>query len=305
MPSQCGRKRKVRPWRRLLQLLVLALLVAVPFLSGNPMASSPSRIVLGQVPQPRVVPLSGDTWDFTAGPVNLTHPLAFVEVMLASKVLYLSMLLSMLLPLAATMFLGRVFCSWQCPVGFLLELNQRTGRWLRLRRLAARFSIRDYRYPLLTISLAFAFFFAIPVISAFDPPHILGRELMYFFTHRTVSLSGTGLLAGIFVLETFIAPRALCNSLCPSGGALALLGSRRLCRIKLDPDACTRCGLCDQACPVELAPMNLAAGGRFDWTKCDNCGLCRDVCPEGAICYDFSGRRWPDSGPGRPGLGGA
>jgi len=304
MCNHRGRRRRVGPWRRLVQLAVLALLILVPFLSQNPMESSPSRIILGQVHQPPVVSVTGDTWDFTAGPLHLTHPLAFIELILSSKVLYLSLILSVWLPLVATLILGRVFCSWQCPVGFLLELNQKLNRWLRGRGLASRFRIRDYRYPVLFISLALALLLAVPVISLIDPPHILGRELMYLFTHHGVSLSGVVLLGGIFLMELFLAPRALCNSLCPSGGALALIGARRPLRIHLDPEACTRCGLCDKACPVMLAPMAMAAGGGFDWTKCDNCGLCRDVCPEGAIRYVFGGRR-PVAGPGRPGLGGA
>ncbi len=278
---------RIKPPRRLVQLGVIVVLIGVPFYTQNPLEWSPSRIVLGHLPKPRVFPLSGDTWSFSIGGFTLTHPVAFIEEVLSSKVVYQPLLISALIPLVLTLVLGRVFCSWLCPVGFLLELNQKVNSLFRRAGLHLRVRIKDLRYTILALALVLVFFFAFPILSIFDPPHLFGRELMYIFTHGAVSLSGAGLLLGIFLLDLFFAPRVWCRSLCPSGGALSLLGARRLWRIRMDAGRCTHCGYCDEACPYGLEPMGLAEAKGFDWLKCDNCGLCRDVCPTGALSYRF------------------
>ncbi len=293
-----GGRRAVWPFRRLCQVAVLAVLVLVPWFSSNPGEWAPSRIVLGQMPQPALLPVSGDTWAFELFGFRLVHPVAFAENWLASRVLYLPLLSAVIVPLAVTVLLGRVFCSWLCPVGMLLEWNERLGQRLaRSGRGGWRFpaALPDLRYAFLAFCLALAFFFAMPVIALFDPPHVLGRELMSGFTHREFSRLGLGVLAGVTVLDLVVVRRAWCRLLCPSGGGLALLGRWRVWRIAMAPERCTRCQACDHACPYGLAPMSLAGAGergeRFDWTTCDNCGRCRDACPTGALAYRLAGGR--------------
>ncbi len=285
--AQPKKKRKpVWPVRRLCQLVVVAVLVLVPFYSNNAQDWVPSRIVQGQLPPPTTFPVNGDTWSFAMGDFLLVHPVAFIENLMAIKVLYLPILSAVLLPLALTMVLGRIFCSWLCPVGLVLELNMRAGRMLERLGWHRHIRIPDFRYPLLAVCLIFAFIFSMPLIAVFDPPHVLGRELMYLFSHHQVSIMGTGLLLCIVLFELFGTSRAWCRFFCPSGGCLALLGRARLWRIHLDPKRCTQCQECDARCPYDLEPMRLVRQEmRFDWTTCDNCGRCRDVCATGAISY--------------------
>nr|NIS44162.1 4Fe-4S binding protein [Desulfuromonadales bacterium] len=217
--------------------------------------------------------------------MTFTHPLAFLEEVLASRVLLVSFAVTALVPLAVTLVFGRVFCSWFCPVGCALELVQgqsRRRRWPASRR---RFRFRDERLVLLGILLVLSLALGLPVLANLDPPHVLGRELMTLGTFGTLSLAGSGFLAAILLLDVIVFSRGWCNYLCPSGGGLALLGRWRRLRIRLDKKLCTRCGDCDRICPYYLEPQRLMIDEPFDWQKCDNCGLCRDVCPEGAIRY--------------------
>ncbi len=282
-----GEPFKVKPFRRVLQAAVLLVLIAVPLYTANPMEWSPSRIVMGQIPNPVALDVAGDTWHFRAWGLRLVNPIAFFESALAFKALYVPMLWAVAVPLLITLLLGRVFCSWMCPVGFFLELNQKVNAALKKAGIGWNFHIPDFRYTLVAAMLVLAFVFAVPLISVLDPPHVLGRELMYGFTHGTVSLSGTGLLLGILLFEMVAVSRAWCRSVCPSGGGLSVLGKKRLLNIRMNIEACVHCRQCDDVCPYVLAPMGLAKGERFDWTTCDNCGLCRDTCPEGAISYAF------------------
>ena len=287
------KKWRVLPLRRAVQMAVLGLLVAIPFLSQNPVSLPPSRIVLGHLPPPSTFPLSGDTWSLGIGELQFTHPVAFIETWLSTKVLYLPLLVSVLLPLGVTLLLGRVFCSWLCPIGFFLEMNMALNRFMVKRKVHLHLPIRDFRYPLLVICLAMSFVFAFPVIGAFDPPHLFGREIMFWATHQQVSLFGVSFLLVIFFLEILTVSRLWCRFGCPSGGALALLGSWRPWGIRMQEERCNSCGDCNGVCPYALNPMGLSMGIPLDWKTCDNCGLCRDVCPVGAISYSFACREKP------------
>ncbi len=110
-------KLKMRPLRRALQFAVVIVLIAVPFYTLNPIDCSPSRIVQGQMPQPTLFPVSGDTWSFQVGSFTLVHPVAFVEEALSSKVFYVPMVVAVLLPLGITLVLGRVFLLLGVPRG--------------------------------------------------------------------------------------------------------------------------------------------------------------------------------------------
>lgn len=280
---------KIKPLRRLTQLMVLALLILVPWFSQNPADWSPSRIIQGQIPAPATLDISGDTWAFTVNGFELAHPLAFVDAWISAKIVYLPLLAAMLIPLAMTVLLGRVFCSWLCPVGFLLELNMHIRRLLARLGIGWNFSLGDYRYAILACSLAFGFILAAPVLSIIDPPHALGREIMSIITHRQASFTGAALLLVVFLADSLVSLRTCCAKLCPSGCGLGLLGRYRPLRIDMNQKKCVACGNCDAACPYQLAPMaGLAGEKQFDWTTCDNCGLCRDACPETAISYRFA-----------------
>jgi len=243
------------------------------------------------MPQPTTALVTGDTWSFGIGDFRLLHPVAFVEGWVSAKVIFLPALVAVLIPLGMTLVLGRVFCSWMCPVGLLLELNTKCHAFLKKRGLSREIAIPDFRYLILAIALILGFVLAFPVISVFDPPHVLGRELMYLFTHHEVSVMGVSFLLGIVLFELFFVSRAWCSSFCPSGGGLSLLGMKRWWRIKMSPEQCIHCRECDAVCPYGLEPMGLADQQNFNWTKCENCGLCRDACPTGAIAYSFEPRQ--------------
>lgn len=55
---------------------------------------------------------------------------------------------------------------------------------------------------------------------------------------------------------------------------------------KVDPSACTNCGLCIEVCPTE-AISEMEVEGKLvaviDPSLCIGCGLCSEVCPVEAI----------------------
>ena len=58
--------------------------------------------------------------------------------------------------------------------------------------------------------------------------------------------------------------------------------------VKVNESACTACGQCAEACPVEAISVGNVA--RIDADKCVDCGACVAECLEGALSMD-----WPDA----------
>ncbi len=51
---------------------------------------------------------------------------------------------------------------------------------------------------------------------------------------------------------------------------------------KVDPDACTGCGVCIDSCPAEAIEMENGVARIID-ASCTNCRTCVDECPVEAI----------------------
>jgi len=60
-----------------------------------------------------------------------------------------------------------------------------------------------------------------------------------------------------------------------------LMCRRNVVAAKVDPDQCTACGLCEEACPAEAITVDETAV--VDDEKCTDCGTCVDECPSDAI----------------------
>ncbi len=245
--------------------------------------------------------LKGSTWSFEVFGVTFTDPLAAAESVAASRSARWVLLLGALLPVLLTVLLGRVFCSWICPAGFLLELTGKLRRvlvFLELRPGRTRLW-RGNKFLFLGLGLAACAVVGLPLLGYVYPPAILARE-----THNGITvmfdraeggllgLSAAGLtlaswiLLGIALVEILFGPRLWCRYLCPGGALYALLGRFRLLRVGREPTACTSCGECVRRCEMGLSPMTARTG-----MECDNCAECVSHCPEGALAFHLPGWR--------------
>jgi ferredoxin len=148
-----------------------------------------------------------------------------------------SVLAFFVLPLAIALFAGRSFCAGVCPHGALQDLVLlkpiKVPEWLE-----QGLSILPFVY--LGAGVLFAATGSAFIICQYDPfvPvfRMSGRTLMV--------LSGVALL----LLGTLVG-RPYCRFLCPYGALLKLGATLSRWRVRVTPNHCTQCRLCEMSCP--------------------------------------------------------
>ena len=249
-------------------------------------------------------------------------PLAMLAQSIASRSVLPGALLA-LLTIGITLWLGRVWCGWFCPVGTVLD-------WVPLRswkKKAPRVSdkLRGIKYVLLLILLFAAIFgnlslmildpltigyrtltaavwptldkgitavelalFRVPVLA----PAVSGFDSLIrpaiFPPHPGIYRYGW-LFGGFFLLLiglNALAPRFWCRYLCPLGGLLGVLGKRSLVHCEISP-SCSQCGSCVPACPTGAIQENDRV--YCDPGECTMCMVCAVDCPTGQVSFPAAG----------------
>ncbi|GMV40441.1 MAG: ferredoxin [Myxococcales bacterium] len=216
-------------------------------------------------------------------------PLVALSTALATGTLYADLALALCVVLL-TLVLGRVFCSWLCPLG---ALNTLVGRMFRARRSAPAEQARNawrpaYRSKYLVLAgLLLAAALGVNAAGLLDPIALLWRSLAVGFAPgATVWFpSGAypmGWLLGLLLLAVLIAnvahPRWFCRALCPLGALLGLLARFSLLRIHRDPERCNGCNLCQAVCAGAAEPQETLLA-----SECVLCLNCTAICPHQAI----------------------
>lgn len=213
----------------------------------------------------------------------IVSPLEGVESILVSRSFYPPLIVGMLTPVLVALLLGRVFCSWVCPIQFLSEAGERlTAPWRGGKNLPERLRLpRSLLWFVLAAELVLALVLGAPLFVFLSPPGLVGRELMMVVFFGTLAVEGV-LIVTVLALNLF-SRRSFCRYLCPLGGLLALIGSRRSLRVKRAAAACSGCGQCDPACPLGLT----ASRGEGESSYCWNCGECIDACAAKALRFSW------------------
>lgn len=149
----------------------------------------------------------------------------------------LTVLVLFLAPLVVSLFAGRVFCAAVCPHGALQDLvllrPVKVPGWLEQ-------GLGVLPYAFLGAGLLFAGAGSGFVICRYDPFVPLFR------------MSGSTLMlwvGGIFLVLAMFIGRPYCRFLCPYGALLRLTALASRWRVRITPDYCTQCRLCEESCP--------------------------------------------------------
>ena len=241
--------------------------------------------------------LKGSTWSGRLFGLKLSDPLAAASQLAAGLTFYSPFLLTALIPLLATLVLGRFYCGWLCPATLLYELNTNLGillNWFGLRTGMRRFD-RRLKYAVLALGLVACAVSGSVLVAAVYPPAILGREFYYAAAHGGLGVGALFFLATL-LFDLLVSRRAFCRYLCPGGALYSILGRYRVLRIQRDVSACNDCTKCSAICEFDLDPLRDGFG-----QECNNCTACIAVCPTNALSFRWQVTDMPDQGPGHLG----
>jgi ferredoxin-type protein NapH len=183
------------------------------------------------------------------------------------------------------LIVGRLACGWLCPFGWLQELVHGLG--VRLKR--PRLGISE-RWRWLPFAFLGGLVFAVPVLtrepwfSKLCPVGTLQAGIPLIATDAQLrAQAGTLFVLKLAILLGFLwwmlhTPRPFCRFVCPLGAIWSPFNRFSRLRLAVDQSLCMRCGACQLACPVGIAPCEDERSMR-----CIRCGECIRSCPEAAI----------------------
>jgi len=229
------------------------------------------------------------------------NPLVLISYLLAAKS-WTWLLFPALMLVVATLFLGRFFCGWICPLGTILDLvttrisksapiqslKGNTKYWLLLQLLSASLvninlsglldpiaillrGLTFFLYPLFGIAAREGWVGLYHTIGerrdAIAPAYSLIRDNLLPFrdTMYPLALLSAATLLAIIALERY-ETRNWCRNLCPLGTLLGWLG-RFSPFERLPGKLCSDCGQCRELC---------STGFDQDKLRKDECTLCME-----------------------------
>jgi len=140
-------------------------------------------------------------------------------------------------PLVVALFAGRAFCAGVCPHGALQDLllvkPVKVPAWLE-------HALGIIPFLFLGAGIIFAATGTGFVICRYDPFVPLFRMSGSFFI---LSIGVAFIFIGLFV------GRPYCRFLCPYGALLKIASLASKWRVRVTPDYCTQCRLCENSCP--------------------------------------------------------
>jgi polyferredoxin len=196
--------------------------------------------------------------------------------------------------LALSLVLGRSFCGWVCPLGTLLDLVQPLMFWHR-KKIAIKSNGSGrrnsrLRYLILAMVLGGALL-TIKVLGWLDPLVIFSRAanagiVTLLGSWQAFERGGLGYFSVLFIAILLMEawqPRFWCRHLCPQGALLSLVSRFSLLNRRVGP-ACSNCGLCRGACPMNAIPRD---EHDTDYSDCTFCLECEPACPVGGTSFGF------------------
>lgn len=228
--------------------------------------------------------LSSSLWFST---IPLSDPYAVLQLLCAGLSVSFgaisgSVLIGALLILAFyALFAGRAFCAWVCPVNLIVDFAAWVRRKFNYQN--AYFSLsKNTRYYVLALSLLLSFILATPAFESVSYIGIIQRGVIF----GTISWLMVAFI--IFVVDTFLSPKATCSHFCPLGAFYALVSKFALLKVKYNFDKCSKCYNCVNICP-EKQVLSIVGkqSGRVNSGECIRCGRCIEVCNDDALNFSI------------------
>lgn len=188
--------------------------------------------------------------------------------------------------------IGRFVCGWLCPFGLVQDLLHKIPFVKKTKNLPLHKYLRHLKYVILVV-----FVFALPLLLT-GPGGYASPWFCKLICPSGSLLAGlplvsmnpnlqkiVGFLFGwkmsillLIVVLSIATYRPFCKYLCPLGAIYGLFNRFALYRYEIDEGKCTRCGLCQKKCDMDVKVYETPNS-----PECIRCGTCISVCPKNAI----------------------
>lgn len=214
-------------------------------------------------------------------------PLGALQAVMGSMKFQISLYIMGILMVFGTIF-GRMICGFLCPFGMIQDLLYK----IKTKKFKLPKILKYVKYIVLIYFVILIPTLFTNAIGVGDPgfckyicpsgtlfgamPLLLKNEglrsaLGLLFTWKTFLLM-------IILFASIFFSRVFCRVLCPLGLIYGLFNRVSFIRLELDENKCTNCGICAQACHIELDPCH-----DLKSIECIRCGECKSSCPTHAI----------------------
>jgi len=219
-------------------------------------------------------------------PAALTRTIVFPGSMLGG---FASVAIMIVLWIAASLTLGRGWCSWICFYGGLDEGASKLCRKPIIKKINKKWTLLSFAV-LLAVMLTTAMAMS-PTYCEFICPFKTITE--YMPVNSLQSLLKTMVFVSLFIVLVILLPilsgkRTQCGMFCPFGAFQSFTNKLNIFDIRVDQEKCMNCGKCVRECPTLSIDEESLKKGRACIT-CTKCGKCADICPTGAINYHIKG----------------
>ncbi len=211
---------------------------------------------------------------------------------------------------------GKAWCGWICPLGFIQDALDFIRRKLHVGYITFPEKLRTRLRPIkwvflfitLLVSLAiFPFFMSGGIITDFSQPFCqlcpakyiaplfagnLDEIGVIFENPVTITMTVLGLAITAATIVGALTKRRFWCAYCPLGLVLGFFRRISFLKLKKDCQACTRCEICYNVCPMEIKEIYTERDKEnVTFQDCILCMKCVENCPEdNALRITFLGK---------------
>jgi polyferredoxin len=213
---------------------------------------------------------------------------------------YVNIVIPLMIFVLLVTVLGRVWCGWLCPIGFLqdvlIKIRKRLGIPYSDVPPKATMVLNQSGYVILFLISFLSFgvgvtflgineFFSraeLPFETVAPPrPITIFLQQIIGWESWNASIPLSAIIIALLVIVLSFKVRHFWCRICPAGAMMSLLNRRALISIQKDGTKCTKCRACLRACPMDIEEIyeekekdNVTNGA------CIHCYRCIELCPE-------------------------
>ncbi len=195
---------------------------------------------------------------------------------------------------------GRFVCGWLCPFGLAQDLLFKIPFLKKIRKIRGDKILKYLKFVMLALFVVILPLFVVDIVGQGSPWFCEwvcpAGTLMAGWPLVAANSSLQAIVGGLYAWKNFIlitilvlsvlVYRPFCRYVCPLGAVYELAQPISLYRYRIDQEACTKCGVCQKTCKLELSIFETPNS-----PACIRCGDCIRACPENAISVEFLKRK--------------